>query len=101
MNNFDFEKLVGQFQAQGTFSGCKRYGEGHINDTFKVTMTEGGKETHYILQRINNRLFPDVAKLMHNIELVTEFCRRSVLARGGDPMRECLTLIRTKENKAY
>ena len=83
MNNFDFEKLVGQFQAQGTFSGCKRYGEGHINDTFKVTTEENGKETHYILQRINNRLFPDVAKLMHNIELVTDFCRRSVLARGG------------------
>lgn len=101
MNNFDFEKLVGQFQAQGTFSGCKRYGEGHINDTFKVTMTEGGKETHYILQRINNRLFPDVARLMHNIGLVTDFCRRSVLARGGDPMRECLTLIRTKDGQAY
>ena len=85
----------------GTFSACERYGEGHINDTFKVTMTEDGKETHYILQRINNRLFPDVAKLMHNIGLVTDFCRRSVLARGGDPMRECLTLIRTKDGRAY
>ena len=100
MNNFDFEKLVGQFQAQGALTDCKRYGEGHINDTFKVTMTEGGKETHYILQRINNRLFPDVAKLMHNIGLVTDFCRRSVVARGGDPMRECLTLIRTKDGQA-
>ncbi len=101
MENFDLVNLVGQFQIQGTFSACKRYGEGHINDTFKVTAEADGKETHYILQRINNRLFPDVEKLMHNIELVTDFCRRSVLARGGDPMRECLTLIRTKDNKAY
>ena len=101
MNNFDFAELVAQFEVQGTFSGCKRYGEGHINDTFKVTTEENGKEVHYILQRINSRLFPDVEKLMHNIALVTDFCRRSVLARGGDPMRECLTLIRTKDNKAY
>ena len=98
---YDFENIFGQFRTAGTLKDCERYGEGHINDTFKVTAEEGGKETHYILQRINNRLFPDVEKLMHNIELVTEFCRRSVLARGGDPMRECLTLIRTKDNKAY
>ncbi len=101
MNNFNFAELVGQFQTNGTYVNCARYGEGHINDTFKVTTEENGKETHYILQRINSRLFPDVAKLMHNIELVTEFCRRSVLARGGDPMRECLTLIRTKDGKTY
>ena len=98
---FDFQSIVTKFCMDGTFSACERYGEGHINDTFKVTMTEDGKETHYILQRINNRLFPDVEKLMHNIELVTDFCRKSVLARGGDPMRECLTLIRTKDDKAY
>lgn len=101
-DEFDFQNIVTKFCVGGTLADCERYGEGHINDTFKVTMTEErGKEVHYILQRINNRLFPDVARLMHNIALVTDFCRRSVLARGGDPMRECLTLIRTKDNKAY
>lgn len=98
---FDFQSIVAKFCAEGALADCERYGEGHINDTFKVTTSENGKETHYILQRINSRLFPDVEKLMHNIELVTEFCRRSVLARDGDPMRECLTLIRTKDGKAY
>lgn len=98
---FDFKTIFGQFRTAGTLTDCERYGEGHINDTFKVTTEEDDKETHYILQRINNRLFPDVEKLMHNIELVTDFCRKSVLACGGDPMRECLTLIRTKDNKAY
>ena len=100
-DEFDFQNILTKFCVDGALTDCERYGEGHINDTFKVTMTENGKEVHYILQRINNRLFPDVAKLMHNIALVTDFCRRSVLARGGDPMRECLTLIRTKDNKAY
>ena len=57
---------------------CERYGEGRINDVFKLAPEENGKEVHLILQRINNRLFPDVAKLMHNIGFVTDFCCRSV-----------------------
>ena len=97
----DFSEIVGNFSLAGAFKDCRRYGEGHINDTYKVTVREDGKEAHYILQRINDRLFPDVEKLMRNIELVTDFCRRSVLSRGGDPMRECLTLIRTKGGRAY
>ena len=97
----DHRKIVEQFCTEGVYESCERYGEGHINDTFKVTMAKDGKAVRYILQRINGRLFADVEKLMHNIELVTDFCRKSVLARGGDPMRECLTLIRTKEGKTY
>ena len=99
---FDFENIVSQFDIAGTLISCVRYGEGHINDTFKATVLEDGrKEVHYILQRINHRLFTEVDKLMHNIALVSDFCRRSVLSRGGDPSRECLTLIRTKGDETY
>lgn len=41
---------------------------GHINDTFVVTPATGGK---FILQRINQRVFPNVAGLMENIQRVT------------------------------
>ena len=100
-NEFAFPRIIGKFSVAGELVSCERYGEGHINDTFKVTMDDCGREVHYILQCINNRLFPDVERLMHNIELVTEFCRKSVIERGGDPMRECLTLIRTKDGASY
>ena len=100
-NEYNYDEICRQFKIEGQFVSCARYGEGHINDTFRLTMNDGGKEIHYILQRINNRLFTDVGKLMRNIELITDFCRKSVLARGGDPLRECLTLIRTKDGKAY
>ena len=100
-NEFAFPRIIEKFSVAGELISCERYGEGHINDTFKVTMDDCGREVHYILQRINNRLFPDVDRLMHNIELVTEFCRKSVIERGGDPMRECLTLIRTKDGASY
>ena len=99
--DFDFVNIVRQFQTEGKYVDCVRYGEGHINDTFKVTMDKDGREVHYILQKINDRLFPDVSKLMHNIELVTEFCRKSIIARGGDSMRECLSLIRTTDGGVY
>ena len=98
---FDYIDILSHFALDGEPKSCVRYGEGHINDTFKVTMQEAGREKHYILQRINHNLFRDVEKLMHNIELVTSFCRESVIKRGGDPLRECLTLIRTKGDASY
>ncbi len=98
---FEFQEIYKQFAIDGDFVDCVRYGEGHINDTFKLTVNDGGKEVRYILQRINNRLFTEVDKLMRNIELVTAFCRKSVEKRGGDPMRECLNVVPTKEGGSY
>lgn len=98
---FCFSEIAGHFAIDGKYVSCIRYGEGHINDTFKLTLEKDGKEVHYILQRINNRLFTDVEKLMRNIRLVTEFCRKSVIAHGGDPMRECLNVVPTKDGKDY
>ena len=98
---FDFIDILSKFSLAGEPKSCVRYGEGHINDTFKLTVNDNGRQGHYILQRINHRLFTEVDKLMHNIELVTDFCRRSVEKRGGEPMRECLSLARTKGGEAY
>lgn len=81
---FSFHSISSNFEIAGKYASCERYGEGHINDTFRLTMNERGKEMHYILQRINDRLFTDVEKLMRNIELVTEFCRRSVETSTAD-----------------
>ncbi len=98
---FAFPEIAAKFTIDGEFVSCERYGEGHIIDTFLLTARCGGKDVRYILQRINHRLFRDVEKLMHNIELVTAFCRASVEKRGGDPMRECLTIIPAKDGKSY
>lgn len=100
-NDAFFSELVTHFRVGGTYVSCTRYGEGHINDTFRLVMREGEREVSYILQRINNRLFTDVGRLMHNIELVTAFCRQSVLAAGGDPARECLQYVPTATGESY
>lgn len=98
---FNFEEIYKNFAIDGTYVGCKRYGEGHINDTFKLTVDCNGVKVNYISQRVNNRLFKDVGKLMRNIELVTSFCRQSVIKRGGDPERECLNVVSAKDRKSY
>ncbi len=46
-------------------------------------------------------MFTDVEKLMSNISLVTEFARKKIIENGGNPDRETLTLIKTKEGKSY
>ena len=71
------------------------YGNGHINDTFLIT-------THkYILQRINTSIFKNPDELMENIENVTVYLRNLIIAAGGNPDRETLTVIPTKDGKKY
>lgn len=97
----DFAGVISHFRIDGRLVSCERYGEGHINETYLAVMEKDGKTTNYILQKINHKLFTDVDKLMSNIRLVTEFNRAKVAARGGNPDRESLSLVYTKEGGSY
>ena len=90
-------EIAKQFQVDREPLAAEPYGCGHINDTYCVT----AKDKRYILQRINNRVFPNVAGLMDNIQRVTDMLREQVVAAGGDPDRECLQIIPTKDGKSY
>lgn len=69
-----------------------------INTSFVVN-TDSGKR--YVLQKINTDLFENVDGLMNNIVLVTEFLKEKIKERQGDPERETLTVVRTRDNKPY
>ncbi len=93
LNGFDFG---------GEVAGALRYGEGHINDTFCVyTQQPSGDCRRFILQRINTVAFKDPAGLMENICGVTDYLQDMVRRAGGDPSRETMTVLRTKEGKNY
>lgn len=66
------------------------YGEGHINRTFLLVLEDGQK---YIVQKINNRIFKDVAALMKNIAAVIDHLAK----KGG----RHLQYIRTAEGGSY
>ncbi len=72
------------------------YGDGHINSTYVVKTTP-----KYILQKINTNVFKDAAKLMDNVEAVTEHLIRKIKANGGNPEVETLNVIKTTDNKNY
>lgn len=75
-----------------------RYGEGHINDTFCVTIRSGKR---YILQRISSAAFSRPDQLMANIAGVTDYLKKAIAAEGGDPERETLSVMRTKAGENY
>lgn len=97
---YDFRSILSNFKVLGTLVSCERYGEGHINETYLAVMDDNGAEIKYILQRINDKIFP-VKELMKNITLVTEFNRSKIIARGGNPDREALSLVYTNNGESY
>ena len=89
--------LAQHFASQGSISCPVPFGGGHINDTFLIVTT-----THkYILQRINNMVFKDIDLLMSNIQKVLAHSKKSIIAAGGDPERESMTLIPTTKGYSF
>lgn len=98
----DLKKIAAAFDFRGPFVSAEPYGSGHINDTFKLTIDQGGTNTFYILQRINNNIFPNIDKLMDNIKRVTEHLRLKIMENAdGNFSRETLTLIPAKDGKFF
>jgi len=97
----DFHEIVRHFDFKGDFSAAEPYGLGHINDTYLAKFRLNGSIQRYILQRINHNVFQDPEGLMSNIQTVTQHLREKISSAGGDPKRETLTLIPTKDGDAY
>lgn len=95
------EEAASQFRVEGIPSECRRYGNGHINDTFLLCTKDGGQSHQYILQRMNTHVFQNPKGLMQNISGVTTYLRDQIARAGGDAQRETLTLVKTKSGEDY
>ena len=83
--------IVLQFDLTGQVDSIKPLGNGLINDTYKVTTTDGPS---YVLQRINHHIFKDVDLLQKNIVSVTSHIRGKLEEAGAvDVDRKVLTFI--------
>lgn len=92
----DLPEVIRHFQFEGHFLDAIPYGFGHINDTYAVRcQLPDGRTRRYILQRINRNVFKHPSQVMHNIERVTTHLRTKIIAAGGDPEREAVSLIPT------
>lgn len=91
-----------QFLPDGRVERLETFGNGHINDTYRITCRqEDGTVRRYILQRMNGDIFKNTKGLMENVVNVTAFLKKKIEAAGGDPMRETLTVIPTKDGENY
>jgi hypothetical protein len=75
-----------RFSPQGKGVAVREYGQGNVNDTFLVTIA-ASPEKHFILQRLNTRVFPEPELVMQNLRAFTEHVHRRLLSTPPDPGR--------------
>ncbi|HKG92475.1 MAG TPA: hypothetical protein VKA84_11305, partial [Gemmatimonadaceae bacterium] len=61
---------AGHFATAGAIAGVERHAGGHINRSWIVRCADGPRATRYLLQRINERVFPRPDLVMENVERV-------------------------------
>ena len=75
---------------------------GHIHDTYLVTYVDGSSRRHFVHQRINQHVFRDPARLMDNVERVTDHLRFRLERERSVPVaRHVLTLVHAGDGRAY
>ena len=95
-------EVLGAYPFPDTLLGAVRYGQGHINETYCVLcQPREGECIRYILQAISRAAFPEPEKLMENFVAITSYLRRQITALGGNPDRETLGLVHTRDGKPF
>lgn len=95
-------QILAAYVLPGTVADVARHGKGHINDTFCVVCkTPEGGTARFILQRLSQAAFPHPEKVMENFVGITSYLRREILAEGGDPLRETLSLVKTGDGADF
>jgi len=100
MTKENYLEILLNFNLEEKIADVMPFGNGHINDTLKVTTAAG--EDKYVLQRINHHIFTDVDMLQNNIGIVTSHIRRKLEEGGGkDIDRRVLTFLPAGSGKSY
>lgn len=89
------QRILGSYLSIGKVTEIKPFGSGHINSTFSVTAEKG----RFVLQRINNYVFPDPQGLMENVKGVTEFIIKKTAEQGLDTSRCTLKIVNTDNDE--
>ncbi|MGI5989763.1 MAG: phosphotransferase enzyme family protein [Lachnospiraceae bacterium] len=95
-------RAASRFAFEGMPDDLQVFGNGHINETYRLRFSIGRMGALYvILQKINKNVFHDPERLMGNIAGVTSWLRKKIVEEGGDPERETLSLIPAKDGRSF
>lgn len=98
----ELKEVLEQYAYLGNLRMEGIYGSGHINNTYLVEYDgEDSKVCKMILQQMNHEVFENPVELMENIIGVTSYLRKKIEENGGDPERETLNVIPTKDGEMY
>lgn len=93
--------ICNKFDFEGKCDSCERFGSGHINKTYIAKYNTPNGVQKYVIQKINGNVFKNIDDLMDNVFAVTSYLRRVIAENGGDPDRETLHYIKTKDGQKY
>lgn len=94
------EKILDNFNIEGTLKEIKENHSGNINNTYiAVFQDEEGNEKKYLIQKINTTVFTEPYKLMKNIEGVTSYLKKQIV-KEEDTEHKVLEVVKTKDNKS-
>ena len=95
-------QIIDKFCIEGNVTDVKRFGSGHINDTYLVTFRDDENiKNRVILQKMNKHVFKNPVEVMENIMNVTSYLRERIIEQGGDPERETMSVICTRDGLPY
>ncbi len=98
---YNFDGILSNFDIQIDTKSIKAYGSGHINDTYFIKNKQPNGPD-FLLQRINDYIFKDVAGLMRNLELVIGHLKQKMLLLPGKNLNaNVLTLVNCKNGETY
>lgn len=98
----NLKDLVLNFKFEGKFIVYEDHKCGHINDTYILDFKrEDDSIRKYILQRINSDIFKNPEELMDNFKKVTNHIVEKIVEAKGNPLRETLNIVPTKDNKTF
>ena len=97
----ELTKVINAFNLEGELQECIVFGNGHINDTFRLTFKTEQGIRRYILQKMSSVVFKKPVELMENISNVTAWLKKKIRENGGDTERETLNLVMTREDIPY
>ena len=96
------KEIAHEFAIAGEFVNGEEIHSGHINSTYLVEFRmPNGSAERYVLQRINESVFPDPQAVMRNVEMVTRHINWKVLRVKRDLSGQTLNLYPARGGRFY
>lgn len=101
MDNQKLKSIIEYYSFKGYLVEASDYGNGHINSTIRLSFDDNGECKQYVLQKLNRFVFPHPEEVMENCVCITGHLKEKIRLRGGDPYRESVTPIASKNGSYF